>query len=68
MDLSVKSDYGVRGSTANSFNEILALFNEGKCGKWVEATIGSRAWRQTSFGPRPAAGLAPWGRARPATE
>ncbi len=33
--------YGPPGSSANSFNEILALFNEGKCGMWVDATIAA---------------------------
>ena len=34
-------NYGPPGSSANSFNEILALFNEGKCGMWVDATIAA---------------------------
>lgn len=29
------------GSSANSFNEILALYNEGKCGMWIDATIAA---------------------------
>ena len=33
--------YGPPGSSANSFNEILALFNEGKCGMWIDATIAA---------------------------
>ena len=33
--------YGPPGATANSFNENLALFNEGKCGFWVDATIAA---------------------------
>ena len=33
--------YGPPGSSANSFNEILALFNEGKCAMWVDATIAA---------------------------
>lgn len=33
--------YGPPGSSANSFNEILALYNEGKCGLWVDATIAA---------------------------
>ena len=33
--------FGPPGSSANSFNEILALFNEGKCGMWVDATIAA---------------------------
>ncbi|GIX23432.1 MULTISPECIES: sugar ABC transporter substrate-binding protein [Caldimonas] len=34
-------NYGPPGSSANSFNEILALTNEGKCGMWVDATIAA---------------------------
>ena len=34
-------NYGPPGSAANSFNEILALYNEGKCGMWVDATIAA---------------------------
>lgn len=33
--------YGPPGSSGNSFNEILALFNAGKCGMWVDATIAA---------------------------
>jgi sorbitol/mannitol transport system substrate-binding protein len=33
--------YGPPGSAANSFNEILALTNTGKCGMWVDATIAA---------------------------
>jgi len=33
--------YGPPGSSANSFNEILALYNEGKCGMWIDATIAA---------------------------
>jgi len=32
---------GPPGSSANSFNEILALFNEGKCAMWDDATIAA---------------------------
>ena len=34
-------NYGPPGSSANSFNEILALYNEGKCGMWIDATIAA---------------------------
>ena len=34
-------NYGPPGSSANSFNEILALYNAGKCGMWVDATIAA---------------------------
>ena len=35
------NSYGPPGSSANSFNEILALYNEGKCGMWIDATIAA---------------------------
>lgn len=35
------TQYGPPGSAANSFNEILALTNSGKCGMWVDATIAA---------------------------
>jgi len=39
VDLMKK--YGPPGSAGNSFNEILALYNAGKCGMWVDATIAA---------------------------
>lgn len=39
VDLMQK--YGPPGASANSFNENLALFNEGKCAQWVDATIAA---------------------------
>jgi sorbitol/mannitol transport system substrate-binding protein len=56
--------YGPPGSSSNSFNEILALFNEGKCGIWVDATIAasfvsdpeqSKVAQLTAFAPAPIA-------------
>lgn len=56
--------YGPPGSSANSFNEILALFNEGKCGMWVDATIAasfisdpkqSKVAKSVAFAPAPTA-------------
>jgi sorbitol/mannitol transport system substrate-binding protein len=41
MYLELMKKYGPPGSSANSFNEILALYNEGKCGMWVDATIAA---------------------------
>ncbi|WP_299684423.1 sugar ABC transporter substrate-binding protein [uncultured Tateyamaria sp.] len=35
------SNYGPPGSEGNSFNEILALYNEDKCGLWIDATIAA---------------------------
>ncbi len=34
-------DYGPPNSSANSFNEILTLFNAGKCGIWIDATVAA---------------------------
>ncbi|APW65651.1 sugar ABC transporter substrate-binding protein [Poseidonibacter parvus] len=39
--VNLVSKYGPPGSSGNSFNEILALFNEGKCGMWIDATIAA---------------------------
>ena len=39
--IDLLSTYGPPGSTSNSFNEILALYNEGKCGMWIDATIAA---------------------------
>ena len=33
--------YGPPGSEGNSFNEILSLFNAGRCGMWIDATIAA---------------------------
>jgi sorbitol/mannitol transport system substrate-binding protein len=35
------SNYGPPGSEGNSFSEILALYNEDKCGLWIDATIAA---------------------------
>ncbi len=35
------NNFGPPGSSSNSFNEILALYNEGKCGMWIDATIAA---------------------------
>jgi len=35
------TNYGPPGSEGNSFNEILALINQGKCGMWIDATIAA---------------------------
>jgi sorbitol/mannitol transport system substrate-binding protein len=39
--VDLMNKYGPPGSSSNSFNEILALYNEGKCGMWVDATIAA---------------------------
>nr|WP_156798409.1 sugar ABC transporter substrate-binding protein [Ahrensia sp. R2A130] len=41
MYVNLLGKYGPPGSEGNSFNEILALFNEGKCGMWIDATIAA---------------------------
>lgn len=35
------SNYGPPGSSGNGFNENLALFNSGKCGMWIDATVAA---------------------------
>jgi len=32
-------NYGPPGASSNGFNENLALFNSGKCGMWIDATV-----------------------------
>lgn len=32
-------NYGPPGASSNGFNENLALFNTGKCGMWIDATV-----------------------------
>ncbi|MEP2942492.1 MAG: sugar ABC transporter substrate-binding protein [Hyphomicrobiales bacterium] len=39
--VNLLTKYGPPGSEGNSFNEILALINEGKCGIWIDATIAA---------------------------
>ncbi len=41
MYVDLLKNYGPPGSASNSFNEILALYNEGKCGIWIDATIAA---------------------------
>ena len=41
MYVDLMKRYGPPGASANSFNENLALFNEGKCGVWIDATIAA---------------------------
>jgi sorbitol/mannitol transport system substrate-binding protein len=41
MYVDLLKNYGPPGSSSNSFNEILALYNEGKCGMWIDATIAA---------------------------
>jgi sorbitol/mannitol transport system substrate-binding protein len=39
--IALLHDYGPQNSSENSFNEILGLYNAGKCGIWVDATIAA---------------------------
>ena len=39
--MALLGNSGPPGSEGNSFNEILALYNEGKCGLWIDATIAA---------------------------
>ncbi|MEM0899940.1 MAG: sugar ABC transporter substrate-binding protein [Pseudomonadota bacterium] len=39
--VNLLNDFGPPGSEGNSFNEILALYNEGRCGMWIDATIAA---------------------------
>ncbi len=36
----MKAD-GPPGASSNGFNENLALFNDGKCGMWIDATVAA---------------------------
>jgi sorbitol/mannitol transport system substrate-binding protein len=39
--VDMMKESGPPGSESNSFNEVLALMNEGRCGMWVDATIAA---------------------------
>lgn len=39
--LDLMKDAGPRGATSNGFNENLALFQTGKCGIWLDATVAA---------------------------
>jgi sorbitol/mannitol transport system substrate-binding protein len=39
--LSLLADAGPPGASSNGFNENLALFNSGKCGMWIDATVAA---------------------------
>jgi sorbitol/mannitol transport system substrate-binding protein len=43
LDFYVKlmKDAGPPGASSNGFNENLALFNAGKCGMWIDATVAA---------------------------
>jgi len=57
-------DYGPPGASANGFNENLALFAEGHCAMWVDATVAagklfnpgeSKVSERTGYAPAPMA-------------
>jgi sorbitol/mannitol transport system substrate-binding protein len=35
------NNYGPPGASSNGFNENLALFQQGKCGMWIDATVAA---------------------------
>ncbi|MEX0382835.1 sugar ABC transporter substrate-binding protein [Spiribacter sp. 1M153] len=39
--LDLMNDYGPPGASSNGFNENLALFQQGKCGMWIDATVAA---------------------------
>jgi len=39
--LTLMADAGPPGASSNGFNENLALFNAGKCGMWIDATVAA---------------------------
>ncbi len=39
--LNLMNNYGPAGASNNGFNENLTLFNQGKCGMWIDATVAA---------------------------
>ncbi|WP_102223749.1 ABC transporter substrate-binding protein [Acidimangrovimonas sediminis] len=39
--LDLMKNYGPPGASSNGFNENLALFQQGKCGIWIDATVAA---------------------------
>ena len=39
--LSMMNNFGPPGASSNGFNENLALFQSGKCGMWIDATVAA---------------------------
>jgi len=39
--LNLMGKYGPPGASNNGFNENLTLFNQGKCGMWIDATVAA---------------------------
>ncbi len=39
--VNLMNDFGPEGYATNGFNENLSLFNQGKCGMWIDATVAA---------------------------
>ncbi len=39
--VGLMNDYGPQGYATNGFNENLSLFQQGKCGMWIDATVAA---------------------------
>ncbi len=39
--VNLMNDAGPQGASSNGFNENLALFQQGKCGMWIDATVAA---------------------------
>lgn len=39
--IDMMTDYGPPGASTNGFNENLSLFQQGKCGMWIDATVAA---------------------------
>ena len=39
--MTLMTNYGPPGASANGFNENLTLFQQGKCGMWIDATVAA---------------------------
>ncbi|WP_116085717.1 sugar ABC transporter substrate-binding protein [Tropicimonas sp. IMCC34011] len=39
--LMMMNEYGPPGASSNGFNENLSLFQQGKCGMWIDATVAA---------------------------
>lgn len=64
--LDLMTNYGPPGASSNGFNENLTLFQQGKCGMWIDATVAgsfvtdpnnSTVAEQVGFALGPDAGL-----------
>jgi sorbitol/mannitol transport system substrate-binding protein len=60
--LDLMKNYGPPGASSNGFNENLALFQSGKCGMWIDATVAaafvsnpkeSKVASEVAFAPAP---------------